>query len=215
MARKLFLTVDPVDLDRYTRKKVPRRTSKNIQVVRGIDLLKRALQSLPPRELAMLYAVKVLRVEQDDISERFKVRQSNISYRLERACTRIQLHFKIAQTCSETALRRVLYDIGLAEPSVRAVLGVVKTTSQSATANTLKVTQGSVRHIFATAIARLREKKDQVPDGDRAYKLLTIIESSYNQLRSISIQSRWAWKVGNTNYPTPREQNKEKATKVG
>lgn len=153
MARKLFLTIDPLDLERYTQKEKVKRSPKTLEIVRGLDIFKRALQALPPRELYMLYAVRVLRVEQDDISELFHVRQSNISYRLERATVRIQLHTKIANTCSETALRRVLYAVGLPETSVRAALGVVKTTSQSATAEALKVTQGSVRHIFATAIS--------------------------------------------------------------
>jgi predicted XRE-type DNA-binding protein len=169
-------------------------------------LMKRALQVLPPRELYMLYAVKVLRVEQDEITDLFHVRQSNISYRLERANCRIKLHSRIAETCSETTLRRVLYEVGLGEFAVRAVLGVVKTSSQSATAQALNVTQGSVRHLFATAIERLQEASvAHVPNRKEALELLILIEMNYNQLRSIKIQDRWKWKVGSSNYLTPRK----------
>ena len=113
----------------------------------------------------MLYAVRVLRVEQDELTSLYSVRQSNISYRLDRAEYRIQLHAEISSICSETQLRRVLYDVGISESAVRAVLGVVKTSSQSATANALNVTQGSVRHIFSTAITKLSESSNEVVEN--------------------------------------------------
>lgn len=207
------MVMDPADLERISPKKVPRRIKMNPEVVRRIDILRRALQRLPPRELYMLYAVKVNRVEQDEISDLFHVRQSNISYRLDRAAYRIRLHTQIAETCSETQVRRVLYDIGLPESSVRAVLGVVKTSSQSATAEALGQSQGSVRHIFATAIQNLKSKSEaDVAGRDAVYRLLCLIELNYNQLRSIQMQSRWQWKVGSSNYLTPR---KGKTSKEG
>ncbi len=135
MARKLFLIIDPYDLDRYTKKAVCHGKKRNLEIIRKLDLLRRSMQLLPPRELYMLYAVKALRVEQDDITDIFHVRQSNISYRLERAVCRIKLHTQIMETCSETGLRRVLYKVGVGEGTVRAVLGVFKTSSQSATAS--------------------------------------------------------------------------------
>jgi len=195
-----------MELDRYTKKKIPRRRKKSLNMIRSLDLLKRALQRLPPRELQMLYAVKVLRVEQDELTSLYSVRQSNISYRLDRAEYRIQLHAEIANICSETQLRKALYDVGLNESAVRAVLGVVKTSSQSATAQALQVTQGSVRHIFSTAITKLSEpENDDVENREESLRLLRLIEMNYNQLRSIKSQRRWAWKVRGGNYPTPQE----------
>lgn len=175
-------------------------------MIRSLDFLKRALQRLPPRELQMLYAVKVLRVEQDELTSLYSVRQSNISYRLDRAEYRIQLHAEIANICSETRLRRALYDVGMNESAVRAVLGVIKTSSQSATAQALCVTQGSVRHIFSTAISKLSDSENSwVDHREEALKLLRLVEMNYNQLRSIRSQRRWAWKVRGGNYPTPQE----------
>jgi len=200
--RRLFMTIDPATLERYTQQKKLSREKRPLEIIRGIDILRRALQSLPPRELYMLYAVKVLKVEQDDVSDLFHVRQSNISYRLERAIYRIKLHAQLNDLCSETTLRKALYAVGLPEDSVSAVLGVAKTTSQSATADALCVTQGSVRHKFFTAVTKLREQKDTIPNGEAVYKYLSTIEANYNQLRSIQMQSRWDWKVGDTNYLT-------------
>lgn len=202
MTRRLFVPVNPTDLERYTKKWVPRRAKKPLAVIRGLDVMKRALQSLPPRELCMLFVVRVLRVEQDDVSELFFVRQSNISYRLERAEYRIQLHAKLHDLCSETMLRRALFDVGMNELAVRQVLGVAKTSSQSATAETLEVSQGSIRHTFATAVNRLKEKMDSIKNGKAAYDYLTLIESNYNQLRQIFSQQRFAWKVGDSGYVT-------------
>jgi len=204
--RKLFLRVDPTQLDRYTKKSTPRRRKRNITLIRQLDLIKRALQVLPPRELTILYSLKVTRVEQDDIKELFNVRQSNISYRLERAESRIKLHNRISETCSETTLRSVLYAVGLQETVVRTVIGVVKTSSQSATATAYGVTQGSVRHLFATALTRVSEAPDTIENKKEALELMNLISMNYNQLRSIRPQRRWQWKVGQSNYVSDDEE---------
>lgn len=201
MSRKLFMRVDPRLLERYTKKVIPRRRKRTPETLKSLAILKRSLQALPPRELNMLFAIKVLKVEQDDIKELYNVRQSNISYRLERAQYRIELHRQIADICSETELRRALYDVGLPEVAVRAVLGVIKTSSQSATAEALGVTQGSVRHLYSTALQKLKNASDAIPGKVQAHRLMSLIALNYNQLRAIKPQSRWEWKVGCTNYP--------------
>lgn len=201
MSRKLFLRVDPRLLERFTKKIIPRRRKKTLETLQHLAVLKKALQALPPRELNMLFAIKVLKVDQDDIKELYNVRQSNISYRLERAQYRIELHKQISDLCSETELRRILYDVGLPEIVVKTVLGVVKTSSQSATAEALNVTQGSVRHLYSTALKKLSEVSDDVVGKERAFQLMSLIALNYNQLRAIKNQQRWEWKVGKTNYP--------------
>lgn len=157
-----------------------------------ISRFKRALQEIPPRELQMLFSVKVLKVEQEETRRAYAVRQSNVSYRLERARYRIQLHMQIYDTVSETQLRRKLFENGFPEMTVKAVTGVVRTSSQTAAAEALRVSQGSVRHIFSTVIGVLQEKD---PEGQEL-QLLKLIERNFNQLRAISSQSRWLWKKG-------------------
>lgn len=190
MPRQLFRQVENRALERYTKKNVPRRRKASFEKIQMLAQLRRSLQALPPRELQMLYMVKVLRVEQEEARKIYAVRQSNISYRLDRAKDRIALHNEMLTLASETQLRRRLFDLGFSEHTVRAVTGVVRTTSQSAAAEALAVSQGSVRHIFATAVLRLGESYPNSPE----LKLLKLVERSYNQLRAISTQKRWLWK---------------------
>jgi DNA-directed RNA polymerase specialized sigma24 family protein len=166
--------------------------------------LRRALQALPPRELQMLYMVRVLKVEQEEARRIYAVRQSNISYRLDRAKSRIKLHDEMLSLVSETQLRRKLLELGLPENTIRAVTGVVRTTSQTAAAEALKISQGSVRHMFSQAIKRLEETEPTAPE----LELLKLVERSYNQLRAISSQQRWIWKksAGGGDVPNPDDE---------
>ena len=82
MARQFFTQLDNHTLERYTKKEIPRRRRATPAKVRKLCNLHRALQALPPRELQMLYMVRVLRVEQEEARRIYAVRQSNISYRL-------------------------------------------------------------------------------------------------------------------------------------
>ncbi len=132
MPRQFFQHLDHHTLERYTKKEIPRRRRATITKIRKLCNLRRALQALPPRELQMLYMVKVLRVEQEEARRIYAVRQSNISYRLDRSRSRILLHDKMISLVSETQLRRKLLDLGLPENTVRAVTGVMRTTSQTA-----------------------------------------------------------------------------------
>lgn len=201
MARKFFTQLDNHTLERYTKKEVPRRRRATPKKMRLLCNLRRALQALPPRELQMLYMVRVLRVEQEEARRVYAVRQSNISYRLDRAKSRIKLHEEMLSLVSETQLRRKLLELGLPENTIRAVTGVVRTTSQTAAAEALSISQGSVRHMFSQAIKRLEETD---PQG-KELQLLKLVERSYNQLRAIASQQRWVWKkqAGGGDVPNP------------
>ncbi len=196
MTRQLFVRTDPVELDRYEVRQLPRRLKFSTCKIHLMDLFKRALQALPPRELQMLYTDLVLNVGQEEASNLFCVRQSNMSYRLQRSQRRIILFHDLNSIISETEFRKNLLAVGLSENHIQIVLGVVKTTSQSATAEAFKITQGSVRHIFSTAFRRI---KTEFPDSP-AHKLFVLVEANYNQLRAIRTQDRWSWKVQGSNY---------------
>jgi DNA-binding transcriptional LysR family regulator len=81
---------------------------------------------------------------------------------------------------------------------------VVRTTSQTAAAEALKISQGSVRHMFSQAIKRLEETEPTAPE----LELLKLVERSYNQLRAISSQQRWIWKksAGGGDVPNPDDE---------
>lgn len=198
--KQLFVRVDPHELERYTPKSIPRRRRLPLEKIRRMEVLKRAMQRLPPRELQMLYTVEVRDVDQEEACRVYGVRQSNISYRLERAADRIKIFSQIAEMVSETRVRLALAKAGLNETMICVVLGVIKTTSQSATAEAYNLTQGSVRHIYARAVRKMKEVDPQGP----VLALLLFVERNYNSLRSVRIQRRWLEKVdgfGGGNYP--------------
>ena len=91
---------------------------------------------------------------------------------------------------SETQLRRKLLSLGFPENTVRAVTGVVRTTSQTAAAEALDISQGSVRHMFSQAIKKLEETDPTCNE----LQLLKLVGRNYNQLRAIETQQRWEWK---------------------
>jgi len=180
-----------------------------VEVTKNLDLLVRALQKLPPRELQMLFLAKVLGAIQEEICTLFFVRQSNISYRLERATGRIKLFVCFSKLLSETQLRKVLLDLQLSDYAVQIVLGIVKTTSQTATAEALGAGQGNVRNVFTLALNKLKGALATNPGQEQlalALEMLLTVEKNFNQLRAIRTQKRWEWKVRGSNYPkdTPR-----------
>lgn len=200
MAKQFFRQLDNFTLERYTKKSVPRRRKLSVAKKRYLINLRRAFQSLPPRELQMLYVVKVNGVEQEEARKMYSVRQSNVSYRLERSKKRIKLFNEIVCKISETQIRRTLISMGFPENTIQAVCGVIRTTSQTATAAALKVSQGSVRHMYSQVMNEFAEK---IPESEEM-KLLKLVEASYNNLRAISAQKRFIWKkkVGGSDTPT-------------
>lgn len=193
------MRTDPRALDRYTKTDTPRRVKITPEKARNLDLLTRALQNIPPREMMMLYQTVALRVEQEEICSLYRVRQSNVSYRIERAHYRIELFVRLISQMSETSLRRALIQTKFSPAAIQTILGVVKTTSQSATAEALGASQGSVRHIFTTALSKLASLEGY----SEALGVLRTVETNFNQLRAIRTQRRWQHKVGGSNYPTP------------
>jgi hypothetical protein len=81
---------------------------------------------------------------------------------------------------------------------VRAVLGVVRTSSQSVTAKTLGVSQGSIRNLYLTALSKLEGGKGLIQDRERVLQLLRLVELSYNCLREICCKQMYKWKINGT-----------------
>jgi hypothetical protein len=190
MLKRLFQQVDPYLLDQYEDKSIVRRRRMPAQTAALLPKMRRALQSLPPRELQILYLTKAHGLVQDEARRMYSVHQSNISYRFNRALIRIQLHYKISETVSETQLRRKLFELGFNDNAATVVCSMVKTSSPIATAKVLGLSPGSVRYTFSSALSRLEKRYPESLE----LKLLRIIERNLNQLRCITGQKRWQWK---------------------
>jgi DNA-directed RNA polymerase specialized sigma24 family protein len=207
MPRRFFEVVDPSKLDQYTdrrREGIGRR--KPAAVVRSLDLFRRSLQCLPYRELQMLFHKQVLRVDQDDIATLFLVRQSNISYRLQRAEERLKLRHEIQSVASETTLRNALLDAETPPRIVDIVLGVLKTFSQKLAAAGLGLTQATVRNAFDKTLKRIAAYQPPTPrqeaERQALLRMMCLVNSHWNQLHEIDPQSRYSWKRGKKPKPT-------------
>ncbi len=187
--KRFCRVVDPRDLEQYSRKRLDKR-SADPDRSRKRDLLIRAFQAIPPKELQMLYALKVGRSKQSDVMSVHHVRQPNVSYRMKRGMERIKLHVEFAATCSETTLRRALIKAGCKDLTIRVVLGVAKTTCQSAVGSSLGIAQSSVRNMVVAAVERLEESPGS-PDRTAALALMTLVTKNYNRLRSPKAHVRW------------------------
>jgi len=206
MGRSLFVITDPRVLETYSHEKPSRRRRSSPEKLRYLVRLRQGLQSLPPRELSMLYLVKAKRNIQELVSPLFSVRQSNVSYRLNRAQERIRLHHEFLEICSETQLRRQLIEAGLTEPIIRMVTGTVRTTSQSATAQALSTSQGTIRHHFDVVLKKL----ESIAPDSPALALLRKMRANPNGLRALNPQSRFQWKVQQgTDKPAGPDQRRE------
>lgn len=213
MVRRFFQPVDPSKLDQYTdRRREGLGRRKPAAVVRALDLFRRSLQSLPYRELQMLFHKQVLRVDQDDIANLFLVRQSNISYRLQRAIERLKLRNEIQSIASETTLRNALLDAGTPYPSVGIVLAVLKTFSQKLTGTGLGLTQGIVRHTFEATFKQIEAYEPRSPQQERDRQallhMMRLAAANWNRLHEIEAQSRFAWKRGKPARQEPPRQVK-------
>jgi hypothetical protein len=205
MEKHLFQQADQETLDRLVKddpdwSPIPKKRRIPLETVRQLSFLRRSLQALPPRELQFIYLVKVKGLVQEEARKMYSVKQQNISYRVIRASERICLHYRIFNLASETQLRRTLFDLGFTSENVRAITGVVRTSSQVATANALGLSQGSIRYLYQLAISRM---ETYYPDS-KELKLLRLVERNLNQLRSIKSQGRWDIKksgVGRGDFP--------------
>jgi len=205
MEKHLFQQADQETLDRLVRddpnwSPLPKKRRIPLETIRQLGFLRRSLQALPPRELQFIFLVKVKGLVQEEARKMYSVKQQNISYRVIRASERICLHYRLFNLASETQLRRTLFNLGFTSENVRAITGVVRTSSQVATANALGLSQGSIRYLYQLAISRM---ETCYPDS-KELKLLKLIERNLNQLRSIKSQGRWDIKksgVGRGDFP--------------
>jgi hypothetical protein len=176
-----------------------------LETLKNLSFLRRALQSIPPRELQFIYLQQSKGLVQQETGAMYNVQQQNVSYRIMRASERIILHYKLFQMCSETSLRRYLFDHGFSETVVQIISAIVKTSSQAAASRALAISPGSVRYTFLRVVSQLEETDREHP----VLLMIKLIERNLNQLRSTDAQERWAHKSrrGVGNRPTEDQES--------
>ncbi len=215
MPKRLYIDGLNFDLFSSTRLKLPRRKLP-LETRRHLDLFRRALQLLPVRELSILFQLHVLNQQQDDISPLYEVRQGNISYHRQRAITRIKLHHAIWSLISETRFRQALIDANVPHHEIPIVLGIIKTSSQTAAAQANGTSQPKVRATWERAQRSLQRHRPNDPAAQqlhaKALALVALIRENLNQLRAFTVQSRFQYKVHGRN-PNPRTPTASPPTK--
>lgn len=218
MPNQFFHCVDPVLLDRYTVRNARRhrRRSRPLELVRRLDLFTRSLQALPPRELQMVFQVKALSHEQDDLAHLFMVRQSNISYRLARAIDRIQLFHRLRELGSETALRRAMIDAGVCPQDTTITLMMLKTCTQKFIPKVFgpdgpvaRQTFERTRRIVAAHNPTGPARRDE---HERLLKTMDLVSQSWNRLTELEPQPRFAWKRNRPKPDAPARPPKKRRT---
>jgi DNA-directed RNA polymerase specialized sigma24 family protein len=200
-ARKLFIPTSPTVMDGYETRLTSVRRRLSEETVRQMDLFRRGLQAIPPRELRMIFKHHVHEAGQEDVASLFDVRQSNISYRMKASQARIKLFVELKSIVSESAFRSALFRAGCDLRTVELVLGVSKTCSQRAVADAMGINQGTVRAAVATAVRKIRElAQSGDTDAAKSVELLGVVTKNYNKLRAIRPQKRWSAKVGQSLY---------------
>jgi hypothetical protein len=197
-----------LDLDRFPHTKrnshrwQRRRLASETALL--LELQRRALVNLPPHESQILYQLKALQCSQGEISELHKVRQSNISYHLERSQYRIRLHVKLSQICSETTIHRVLCRLNsllvkdkkmpMSDEEILTFKAVLKSSAQSRVAEVLGVKIQKAKDPYRKISKLLQEYQHSIPEAQQVLDYIAVVSSNWNQLCPPKLQGRWRWR---------------------
>lgn len=156
----------------------------------ALERTREALKILPKRERDMLELYYFHKKDQVEIGKLFKVTQGDVSYRIARAVKRMQFYLSLPRVC----LRRMARDLTKVLPNklhVTIMLGMYRTTSQTAVAVKIGLSQGKVRYRFMRSIDILNEVKDRMPIYSVYLDIFKKVGENFNILRSLEVQDRW------------------------
>jgi hypothetical protein len=136
-----------------------------------LDRLQQHLDRIPPIEAdyILLYYLKGKR--QDDIAAIFHRTQADVSYRVARGIERIQFLESLPEVTEDEIVSVLAPHIS--EFNLKILLGMYRTTCQSAVARELGISQGKVRHRFVSSISII---KRLVAEGNLAPRFLAVFE---------------------------------------
>ena len=217
MANQFFMPIDPVLLDRYSTRNIRRDQHRRrpLELIRRLDLFVRSLQALPPRELQMVFQVKALNKEQDNLAHLYFVCQSNISYRIARAVDRIRLFHQLREIASESALRRALIAAGVGPQDTTHTLMMLKTCTQKFIPKHFPKAPGA-RQTFERVKRIVNDHQPTDPsrrtEHEGLRKTMDLVQQSWNRLTELEPQPRFAWKRNRSKPNVPEPPRKARRT---
>ena len=159
--------------------------------------LERHLDRIPPAEADYLFLYFFKGKRQDDIAAIFGRTQADVSYRLNRGIERIRFLESLPEV-SEIEVEETLANLRsptgeplISEFNLRILLGMLRSTCQSAVARELGISQGKVRHRFVTSIGRIQAAVQEGILPRRFLSLFECVARNGNILKEIQY-SRWA-----------------------
>lgn len=137
---------------------------------------------IPPAEALALHLYYAAGRKQVEIAEFFGMTQAAVSYRIQRALSRIEFILSLPEV-QEKDLRRDLPTVLTDPVHVEILVGVWKTSCQSAVADQLGLSQGKVRHRFFKAVKVLQT----TPGMDLYRQLFERIGEGWNMFREVKL----------------------------
>ncbi|MCB9584567.1 MAG: hypothetical protein H6718_04185 [Polyangiaceae bacterium] len=146
------------------------------------------LDRLPEREADIVQLYFQLGKKQSEIAGVFGITQAAVSYRLQRAVRRLKFYVDMP-TFDPQELRADLMTVIPETPIVDVLVSIADTSCQSATAEELRVTQGSVRARLMTGTRRLKKIAKTNPQFEPHAKLFggLVDQKLWNILRAVSL----------------------------
>lgn len=138
------------------------------------------LDQVPAREADMFVLYFVEHKRQSDIATIFKMTQAAVSYRLSRVKQRLKFLVTVPRMSDEEVEGLLTPHFDKLDRSI--MLAYKRTSSQSETAATLKLTQGLVRHRLYKACKRLEQLAELEPGLRDCSKLMSMLRDNHNIL---------------------------------
>lgn len=192
MSSSFLIPMDPFEMAfRFqTEDKLQSRSVKHECREEILAQVREALQILPKRERDMLELYYFHKKDQAEIGAVFNVTQGDVSYRIARSVKRMQFYLSLHKVC----MRRMARDLMKILPDqlhVTIMLGMHRTTSQTAVAKQIGLSQGKVRYRFIRSLELMEEAAQKIPVYKIYLENFEKISKNFNILRSLEVQERW------------------------
>jgi len=149
------------------------------------------IEKLPKREKDIINLYYIVGKDQRDIGQILSITQGDVSYRLKRAIKRMKFLLKLPDL-SEDVMRTKLGEVLPNEQYVEIMIGIYKTSSQSAVAKKIGLSQGKIRYRFLRGLEIIRKLSTEQELFKQYHETFKMISQNFNILRELEAQQRWA-----------------------
>lgn len=154
------------------------------------EKLAAVIEKLPPREKDIVRLYYEKGKDQRDIGVILNITQGDVSYRLKRAIKRIKFMLKLPNL-EEESMRLKLLGLLPNEQYVSIMIGIYKTSSQSAVAKEIGLSQGKIRYRFLRGLEIIQKNMSSDAVLQEYFEAFSMISGAFNICRELESQERW------------------------